>query len=295
MSDNDKNSLPHERRQDEALTELSKAIKSRERQAKTAPLLVVFATVAVLALIVGGIWFAATYQGSNDEDATAQSSSTSPTTTEPEVKTAAMPSGPLEPYGDSVTCEYVAGEKAAKEVSRPEGENVPATGTQSVTLSTSDGDVNITLDNSQSPCTTHSFAHLVKEKFYNDTVCHRAVKSPNMAILQCGDPSATGTGGPGYSFNDEFPTNGVKPDALNSPVTYKRGTLAMANSGENTNGSQFFLVTQDTTLPPKYNVFGTISEEGLATLDKIMDTKVKEGADGAPEPEVRIESATLNS
>lgn len=287
MSDNKQN-WPNERRQDEALAELSRQIKSRERKAKAAPLGVVAATLAVLVLIVGGIWFAATFEGNDEQDNVADSSAAE--TSSPEVEPAAMPDAPLEPYGDSVQCTYQENGEAAKEVSLPEGEDVPTSGTREVTLNTNGGEVPLELDNSTSPCTTNSFEHLAKEGYFDNTVCHRAVKSEGMQILQCGDPSGVGSGGPGYAFEDEFPTNGVEQDQLSQPVNYKRGTLAMANSGPNTNGSQFFLVTGDTTLPPNYNVFGTISEEGLKNLDKIMEEKVAEG-DGKPESEVKIESA----
>ena len=131
----------------------------------------------------------------------------------------------------------------------------------------------------------------MEKKFYDSTKCHRSVKSDSMTILQCGDPEGSGAGGPGYSFPDEFPTNGVEEDKAETPVNYKRGTLAMANSGPDTNGSQFFLVTGDTTLPPKYNVFGTIDEDGLKVLDELLE-KAPEG-DAAPTEDINIESAVL--
>lgn len=285
MSDSDKNSMPNAERRDEALSNLDKAIKSRDRKAKAAPLGVIVATLAILVVIVGGIWFASTYT-SNDESDTAASE-----TSEPKAENAALPSGPLEPYGETVTCEYPKGkEPASKPVDAPAKGEVKTSGTMKVSLKTSQGEIPIELDRGTSPCTVNSFEHLVDAKFYNDTVCHRHVKSAGMGILQCGDPTAKGNGGPGYSFADEFPTNGVKPEDAQNPVTYPRGTLAMANSGPNTNGSQFFLVSQDTTLPPSYNVFGTISEEGLKTLDAIAE-KAPEG-DAKPAEEVRIETAS---
>lgn len=288
MADNDNKSLPNEARRDEALKNLDKAIKGRDRRAKVAPLGVVAATLAVIVVLVGGIWFAATYT-STDEDAIASSDES---TSSPEVEPAALPDGPLEPYGETVECTYPAGkEEASKEVTPPEDGEVKASGTTKVTLKTNQGDVPLELDSSKSPCTVNSFEHLAKEGFFNDTVCHRSVKSEGMGILQCGDPTGSGTGGPGYTFADEFPTNGVQGDETQNPVTYPRGTLAMANSGENTNGSQFFLVNADTTLPPAYNVFGTISEEGLKTLDAIAE-KAPEG-DGKPAEEVKIEEADV--
>lgn len=288
VSDKPEKTYPNKDRRDAALDDLEKSLKSRERKAKAAPLGVIVATLVVLVVLVGGIWYAATYQP--DQDNTADSSDQQ--TSEPQTQNAALPAGPLKPYGQTVNCEFKADGEAAKPVTAPDGKDVPATGTENVTLKTNDGDIGLTLENSKSPCATFSFEHLVKAGYYNNTVCHRSVKSSSMTILQCGDPTGQGTGGPGYSFPDEYPTNGVEGDAVNQPVTYPRGTLAMANSGENTNGSQFFLVTGDTTLPPKYSIFGTISESGLQTLDKILE-KAPEG-DGKPSETVTIDSAQMN-
>ena len=125
--------------------------------------------------------------------------------------------------------------------------------------------------------------------YYNGLKFHRVI--PNF-MIQGGCPLGNGTGGPGYKFADEYPLNGVAEAEQENPLTYPRGTLAMANSGPGTNGSQFFLVTQDTILPPLYNVFGTIDEEGLSTLDDIAE-KSPEG-DGAPGEEVKITTARIN-
>ena len=116
-------------------------------------------------------------------------------------------------------------------------------------------------------------------------------------MLQCGDPTGTGTGGPGYAFANEYPTNQYpKGDpALQKPVLYLRGTLAMANSGPDTNGSQFFLVYKDSQLPPNYTVFGSIDATGLATLDKIAEGgSPAAGEDGKPASEVTIKSVLLD-
>lgn len=280
---------PNEAKRDEALKELEKALKSRERKAKIAPLGVVAATLAVLVVIVGGIWFATTYTSDEGEDQVAESEEQ---TTEPEVEAVAMPDGPAKPYGDTVKCEYKKDPQGKlSEAGLPNGKDVTAKGTQKVTLTMNGKKVGLELANDKSPCSTNSFAHLVEKKFYDSTKCHRSVKSDSMTILQCGDPEGSGAGGPGYSFPDEFPTNGVEEDKAETPVNYKRGTLAMANSGPDTNGSQFFLVTGDTTLPPKYNVFGTIDEDGLKVLDKLLE-KAPEG-DAAPTEDINIESAVL--
>ncbi|SEQ47420.1 peptidyl-prolyl cis-trans isomerase B (cyclophilin B) [Lentzea xinjiangensis] len=140
-----------------------------------------------------------------------------------------------------------------------------------VKVKTNQGDVPLVLDRGKAPCTTHSFIHLAHRGFYHQTECHRLTAYPTLKVLQCGDPSGTGAGGPGYKYADELPTD--LPPAPNDPTgqrrVYPRGTLAMANAGPDTNGSQFFLVQSDSILRPNYTVFGQILPEGLKTLDKI--------------------------
>ncbi|MFD5825783.1 peptidylprolyl isomerase [Lentzea sp. NPDC060358] len=140
-----------------------------------------------------------------------------------------------------------------------------------VKVRTNQGDLPLVLDRTKAPCTAHSFIHLAHRGFYNQTECHRLTAYPTLKVLQCGDPSNTGEGGPGYKYDDELPTD-LQP-APNDPTgerrIYPRGTLAMANAGPDTNGSQFFLVQSDSTLRPNYTVFGQILPEGMKTLDKI--------------------------
>ena len=117
----------------------------------------------------------------------------------------------------------------------------------------------------------NNFVSLAQQGYFDGTPCHRLTTSPTLGVLQCGDPTGAGTGGPGYRFPNEYPTNQYRltDPALEPPVVYPRGTLAMANAGPGTNGSQFFLVYQDSQLPPTYTVFGTVDETGLAAVDKI--------------------------
>lgn len=262
-------------RRDAALKNLDKELKSRSRREKMRPLGVVLATVVVLVVIVGGIWFAVTRDNTPDETVAEDTSAAE--TTPPET------SGPYTSTGD-----------AGKEVSLPDGDNIPQEGTTNVTLHTTAGDIGITLDHAKAPTAANAIEHLVREKFYDDTVCHRVVVSDGMKILQCGDPTGTGSGGPGFSFPDEYPVG----DENAGENLYTRGILAMANSGADTNGSQFFLVDGDSQLTNDYTIFGSISEEGLATLDKIIeenkDANQETGGDGAPVTEIRITSATVD-
>jgi peptidyl-prolyl cis-trans isomerase B (cyclophilin B) len=159
------------------------------------------------------------------------------------------------------------------------------------------GVIGLSLDNAKAPCTVNNFVSLASQGFFDATVCHRLTTSATLGVLQCGDPSGTGTGGPGYRFPNEYPTNQyrITDPALQQSVQYPRGTLAMANAGAGTNGSQFFLVYTDSQLPPSYTVFGSIDSTGLAVLDKVAASGVQGGGDdGKPVVGVTIESVQLN-
>jgi len=191
------------------------------------------------------------------------------------------------PLAAEVSCTYKKGsEKASKPVNPPADGKVKASGTSEVSLDTSVGDLQLTLDSALAPCTVKNFLSLVGQKFYDKTSCHRLTVGEGLQVLQCGDPSGTGGGGPGYSFADEvFPT-----------LKYGRGVLAMANSGANTNGSQFFIVYGDASgLGPQYTAFGTIDEPSLKLIDKVAQAGVvpqQSPTDGSPVTPVDIKTAT---
>jgi peptidyl-prolyl cis-trans isomerase B (cyclophilin B) len=196
-------------------------------------------------------------------------------------------------------CQYpTTTEPASKPAQLPRNGRVP-TDPQfvSASITTNDGNIGLELDNAKTPCTVNNFASLAQQGFFDNTPCHRLTTKPELGALQCGDPSGTGTGGPGYRFPNEYPTNQYRlsDPAMQTPVLYPRGTLAMANSGPGTNGSQFFLVYEDSMLPPTYTVFGTIDAKGLATLDKIAAFGVADGSeDGKPAKDVTIKSVRLD-
>jgi peptidyl-prolyl cis-trans isomerase B (cyclophilin B) len=167
----------------------------------------------------------------------------------------------------------------------PDPQNTPDHGKVVVTFVTNQGLIPLQLNRAEAPCTVQSFLHLLTSGFYDDTICHRLTTYPTLSVLQCGDPSGTGEGGPGYQFRDELPTDlPVWPgDPADSPRrVYARGTLAMANAGPDTNGSQFFLVYKDSRLRPNYTIFGRILPEGLRTLDRIAAGGVDPNDPGAP-------------
>lgn len=286
MSDN-------KQRRADALQQLSRELKRRDRAEKAKPLSVVAASLAIILVICGGIWFAATRSETADTDNTASSATTSAAATTSEAPTtyAAIATTRSNPLPATVTCAYPADGTAAKDAGLPPTENIPATGTVTVTLNTSQGDIPMTLDRAVSPCTVNAITYLASKGYYNDTVCHRLTTS-GIHVLQCGDPSGTGAGGPGFKFNNEFPTD--EAAGSTEPVNYGRGTIAMANAGNDTNGSQFFLDYGDSPLPPNYTYFGQIGEAGLATLDKIAANGTQDGsADGTPAQEVRITAAQV--
>ena len=157
----------------------------------------------------------------------------------------------------------------------------------SATLKTSCGDIGLKLDARNAPHTVNSFVFLAQQKYFDHTKCHRLTTS-GIYVLQCGDPTGTGSGTPGYSIPDE----NLKAAAIQGG-TYPAGTVAMANSGPNTNGSQFFLVYQDSKLSPAYTPFGTISS-GLDLLRHIAeDGTSAPGGDGAPKDNVVINSVPV--
>ncbi|WP_370328656.1 peptidylprolyl isomerase [Candidatus Mycobacterium methanotrophicum] len=231
---------------------------------------------------------------------TKTSATTSSSTTATTPATAKPSAGPqLPPFvpsaGLGADCRYPATtDSAAKPVNPPKTGAVPTHPARiDVTVVTNRGKIGLQLANNESPCAVHSFVSLVKQRFFDDTQCHRLTTSPGLSVLQCGDARGDGTGGPGYQFADEYPVDQYPPGdpALKKPVTYPRGTLAMANAGPNTNGSQFFMVYRNSQLPPAYTVFGTIGAAGLATLDKIAAAGVAGGGDdGTPATEVTITS-----
>lgn len=164
---------------------------------------------------------------------------------------------------------------------------VDRTATYTAALDTTCGKITLELDPAKAPTTVNSFAFLAKEKYFDHTKCHR-LTSQSIFVLQCGDPTGTGQGGPGYELKDE----NLK-DASVAKGTYPRGTVAMANAGPDTGGSQFFLVYKDSPLPASYTPFGRITG-GMDVLEKIAGAGDQGGTgDGAPNATVVIDRFTV--
>lgn len=132
-------------------------------------------------------------------------------------------------------------------------------------IHTEKGDITISLSSDQTPITVNNFITLAKKGFYNNTIFHRIIKG---FMIQGGDPKGDGTGGPGYKFDDE-PFTGE----------YSRGTIAMANAGPNTNGSQFFIMHGDNPLPKNYVIFGKVTS-GMDVVDTIAESPVQANYSG---------------
>ncbi len=290
----------NEQRRATAKRKLERQLERRAQQARRRRLLaIVGGSVAAVVVVVAVVaTVVLTNKDHNSKQASAGASSSS--SAAPGSPSGIPPLPPFKPAANLGTnCQYEpSAQPASKPAKPPKQGKVPTDPAQvSVSMMTNQGPVGLLLANNESPCTVNSFVSLAQQKFFDDTQCHRLTASPTSSVLQCGDPSADGSGGPGYQFPNEYPTDQYKPDdaAAHEPVVYPRGTLAMANAGPNTNGSQFFMVYEDTTLPPEYTVFGKIQQDGLATLDKIAKGGVAGGGqDGQPATQVTIKSVRLD-
>jgi peptidyl-prolyl cis-trans isomerase B (cyclophilin B) len=236
---------------------------------------------AALVVLVGGgagAWATGGFDSSKPKDSAGAEPSAAPTTKAPD------------------PCDKPAAGKVANLSFKKEPPiTIDTSATYTMDLKTTCGDMPISMDASKAPHTVNSFDFLVQKGFFDHTKCHRLTTS-GIYVLQCGDPKGNGTGGPGYTIPDE----NLKDPRLKGSV-YPAGTVAMANQynpqtkqGKNSGGSQFFLVYQDSQLPPYYTPFGTISKDGMKVLTKIAKAGENTGqGDGAPNATVVINKATI--
>ncbi|MGH9223317.1 MAG: peptidylprolyl isomerase [Acidimicrobiales bacterium] len=263
-------------RQRETREARERAIRARQRKAQRQKLGVIVFTAVVLVLGVSA--FVVSGDGGGTKVETASNSTTAPP---------AQSSGPATltsvPPGETITgdtpCPKADGTSARTTgFAKPPPMCIVAARTYTAEVTTSKGRFTIALDNKAAPNTVNNFVVLARYKYFEGISFHRII--PNF-VVQGGDPAATGTGGPGYKFDDELPRAG----------SYKEGSVAMANSGANTNGSQFFIITgaAGVSLPPNYSLFGTVTEgmEIVKSIEAVGTTG------GQPTQAITIASVTI--
>jgi peptidyl-prolyl cis-trans isomerase B (cyclophilin B) len=247
----------------------------RDRKTRQITIVAVICCV-VVGLGVGG-YFLFAGPGSSKAAAVSATSSATPSAS---ASASASASTQAEP---ATSCSYLPNGTAARNVGRPPAKPDDKASYQA-TIHTNRGDVVIDLLNSKATCTVNSFVYLAAKNYFNNTHCHR-LTTIDPYVLQCGDPTGTGSGGPGYKFANEN-LAGAK---------YTQGTVAMANSGPNTNGSQFFIVYKNSTLTPNYTPFGEVVK-GLGIVQNVAkagSNNANGPGDGHPKEKVVIESVTI--
>lgn len=202
--------------------------------------------------------------------------------------------GPASTPAAQGSCAWVSNGESSKKVTPP-GADARPTAAQAA-METNRGTITFSLDLDSSPCTTLNLQSLAEQHYFDDTICHRLTVDPSLSVLQCGDPTGTGTGGPGYTIPDELTSAQALADSpLGDGVkTYPAGTVAMAKTAApDSGGSQFFLVYADSVLPPEYTVFGTMDKASLAVVQEVAKGGV--AADGtAPADSVEITTLTTS-
>lgn len=249
------------RREEELKRERNKATKRRA-------LRISIAVIAALA----GVVFIAWLGGAFDGDEAAPATTVAPGPDDP---------GPDDPDATPVPtgCPATDGSEAQRRQFDAPPPMCLEDGVQySAVVTTNFGSYTIELDAEAAPMTVNNFVVLARYRYFDDTRCHRIIPG---FVVQCGDPTATGTGGPGYRFDDELPEAGQ----------YQLGSVAMANSGPNTNGSQFFVISgpQGEALPPAYSLFGQVVDG----LEIIAEIDALGSADGTPVQPVQIRSVEI--
>ena len=252
------------------------AERQRERRRRALLSYGGLAVVVAVAAVLGGLWL-------NRDEAPSTAATTS--TTPPTDARADAPSAPA-----SVAC----GGTIPAKVDHPRFQSPPKSKvdpdkTYLATFQTSCGDFTVKLDPRKAPITTANFVFLAGKHFYDSTWFHRIVPggAAGIAVIQGGDPEGTGGGGPGYTIKDELPS---------SPAAYKKYSVAMANGGPNSGGSQFFINFADNAkgLQPNYSVFGQVVE-GQAVVDKIAQVPVGGQNGDTPAQSVWIEKLTVKA
>jgi peptidyl-prolyl cis-trans isomerase B (cyclophilin B) len=276
--------LARERYERQQQRRVERAHQIRQRSA------IIGSVVAVVAIAVGAYFAASAGSGTKPAAASTPKASVSATpsaTTSipPATPSATVPTTPPK-VAPATHCTYTKNPPAARKVNFPPAKP-DSSGKSKAIIVTNRGTIVVDLLNSRAPCTVNSFVSLANQGFFNNTPCPR-VTSSGIYVLQCGDPTGTGSGGPGYKFANEN----------TSGATYPAGTLAMANSGGNdTNGSQFFIVYAGGELAPSYTPFGVVVK-GLDIVRNVAEAgnnSSNPAGGGAPNEKVTIESVKISS
>jgi peptidyl-prolyl cis-trans isomerase B (cyclophilin B) len=245
-------------------------------------LISVIAAACCAVLLLGGAAYLTFGTGGSKPAAAATPSPTASPTAAPTPTPTPTPSLVAEPASH---CTYTASGTAARKVGIPPAKPAFKAAKYQATIKTNRGTIVLDLLNHQATCTVNSFIYLAAKHYFNNSPCHR-LTTAGIYVLQCGDPTGTGSGGPGYKFANENLT-GAK---------YTAGTVAMANAGPGTNGSQFFLVYRNSlTLPASYTPFGQIVS-GLGIIQNVAKAGTDNSngnGDGHPKEKVTIESVTI--
>jgi cyclophilin family peptidyl-prolyl cis-trans isomerase len=260
------------------LQELEKQ-RRRQKTKRRGLQLCIIIPLAVAALI--GIVVAVSGKSKSSSTATTAASATSDTTAVSDTAaatatTAGVPTTTLAP----LPCPAADGSSPqTRSFPSPPATCIDPTKVYEATVTTNKGTFTMDLDPGLAPKTVNNFVYLAGYHFFDNTKCHRIIPG---FVVQCGDPTGQGNGGPGYSFADELPAQGA----------YHLGSVAMANAGPNTNGSQFFIVTgsSGTSLPPMYSLFGSVSS-GYDSTVKAMEAAGS--SSGTPTSDVIIDKVTV--
>lgn len=259
----------NQQRRDAAKRKLERQLQRREEQDRARrQRMVIIGVVAAVLVISGAVWLFVSRDSGSDTAS----------------DTAATDTAASEEAAPETPCTYPPYGTAAKEVTPPTNLEPLNSGTVESTIVLNGQDVPVSLNRELSPCGVNSFLSLASQGFYDNSECHRLTVSEQMNILQCGDPTGAGNGGPGYTF----------PTEAAEDATYPVGTVALANAGPNTNGSQFFIVYGEAKLLPAYTILGTVTGEGMKIVDEIAAQGVQNGAqDGPPAAVTTIARVTV--
>ncbi|MEO9139860.1 MAG: peptidylprolyl isomerase [Jatrophihabitans sp.] len=254
--------------------------QQQQHRKRTNLIISILGTLTVIGLVIG-LLVLTDGSGQPDPQAGGSTLPTSSATTVPTSSATTVPTavsgGSSAPRTPTYPCTWTKTGTPVKKAVAPSTTKPARSGTVSLSVTTTQGSMQLSLDRSLAPCTVASFVSLVNQGYYNATPCHR-LTTAGIFVLQCGDPSGTGTGDPGYSI----------PDEATGRETYPAGTIAMARSnGPHSGGSQFFIVYKDSPNlqqglgQRQYTVFGKVAD-GLGVVSKVAAGGADTGTDGKP-------------